>query len=72
MTEQQARRALTCPGCGTRKLAGPSGMIVCWGCWRGETGERPAYKYFLGTLDQWLQLNNRIAATRSGKPPPVD
>jgi hypothetical protein len=33
------------------------GCIVCWDCFKGRRGFRPAFNYFSGTLDEWLAIN---------------
>ena len=50
-TEQNARKATRCAGCGASKAVG---LVVCWSCFK--YGEH-AFKYSGQTLDEWLQAN---------------
>ena len=54
---EQARTERFCRGCGGAKEAGP---VVCWPCYKHRDDVEP-YKYFDGTLTQWLA---RIDAKR--------
>ena len=50
--ETKARTETTCRGCGKPKETGP---IVCWNCWHDEDH---GFKYFDGTLEEWLKPFN--------------
>lgn len=51
-SEKSARENPICLGCFSEKGIG---LVVCWTCFK-IPGERPAFKYFQGTIDQWLLL----------------
>lgn len=46
-TEEQARKATTCPGCGKAK---DTGLIVCWHCFKYRTDCTP-FKYWTAGPD---------------------
>ena len=50
--ERDARLMDTCMGCGSEKSSGEGACIVCWNCWRHE---KLPFKYYGGTLEQWLK-----------------
>lgn len=52
VTEEKARTMLICPGCGKEKT---SGMVVCWVCFKSHEEVVP-FKYFDGSLEDWLKM----------------
>jgi len=50
ITEDDARALDFCPGCKKDK---DNSLVVCWGCFKG--GANP-FKYFNGSLAEWLKL----------------
>jgi hypothetical protein len=48
--EQGARHETICLGCMKGK---DIGLLTCWTCWSGR-GEK-SYKYYTGSLEQWLK-----------------
>jgi len=57
ITEEKARLLNYCVGCGDEKPAGEGKQVVCWECWRRE--DLP-YKYYQGTLQEWIdELKNK-------------
>lgn len=54
-TEQAEREKTTCAACGHRKQVG---LVVCWSCFkakpRGAAVEMPGYKYWYGTLHDFV------------------
>ena len=49
--EQRARTETVCRSCNGEK---ETGLIVCWPCFKYREDIVP-FKYFDGTLSQWLQ-----------------
>ncbi len=47
--EMKARQATICEGCDKPK---DKGLVVCWGCFKYRDN---AFKYFDGSLDEWLE-----------------
>lgn len=54
--EHEARLSPVCRGCGGTKDSGEGACIVCWSCWRDPTYP---FKYFQGTLQEWLDGHPR-------------
>lgn len=50
MTEDQARIMTVCPRCKKEKS---QGLVVCWNCFKYIPN---AFKFFQGSLAQWLSL----------------
>ena len=50
--EKLARNEIVCRGCGKEK---DIGGIVCWGCFKYNERLPVLFKYFDGTLEQWLK-----------------
>lgn len=50
---QEARMSPVCPRCKGEKDNGDGCCIVCWNCWRDE---KNPYKYFSGTLREYLAI----------------
>lgn len=51
--EKTARSEDFCRGCnGPKEARAEGGPIVCWTCWRRP--DNP-FKYFQGTLEEWLE-----------------
>jgi len=56
--DKDQREKTTCIGCGNSKQVG---LVVCWTCFK-QNGIRPAYKYFNGSLQEWLSIQNMRTA----------
>jgi hypothetical protein len=53
--EADARKSPICLGCFGEKQYG---CVVCWKCWRQAPNGETGYKYFAGTLTEWLLIAN--------------
>ena len=51
LPDAHVRTLTTCPGCGGPKQLG---CIVCWPCFKHRTDGVISFKYYAGSLVDWL------------------